>query len=202
MRIKHTENYKLIEDFVEDYCRRNGSSPTIRDITEGTGIPNTTVHRFIKEMKENGTLEYGGHRSIITKKSKELSMKQAVEIPLLGDVACGLPVFAEENIEEYFALPESLVGRGDFYCLRAKGDSMINAGIFDGDLILVRQQPTAEPGQIVVALIGEEATLKRFYPEPENHRIRLHPENHEMEDIYVDDCQIQGIAVRMMRILE
>lgn len=202
MRIKHTENYKLIEDFVEDYRRRTGGSPTIRDITAGTGIPNTTVHRFIKEMRENGTLEYTGHRSIITKKSKELSMKQVVRVPLLGDVACGLPILAEENIEDYFALPESLVGRGDFFCLRAKGDSMIDAGIFDGDLILVRQQPTAEPGQIVVALIGEEATLKRFYPEPENHRIRLHPENREMEDIYADDCQIQGIAVRMMRVLE
>lgn len=198
MRIKHTENYVLIERFIEKYHSENGGSPSIRDISEGTGIPTTTVHRFVNEMRENGTLEYSGHRSIITKKAKELARKQ-VRVPLLGEVACGLPIFAEENIEDYFVLPENLIGRGEYYCLRAKGDSMIEAGILDGDMILVRQQPTAEPGQIVVALIGEEATLKRFYPEPENHRIRLHPENREMEDIYVDDCEIQGIAVRLTR---
>lgn len=201
MRIKHTENYALIESFIEDYYRKTGSSPSLRDIAEGTGIPTTTVHRFVSEMKANGTLESSGYRDIKTKKTKELLKKQ-VMIPLLGTVACGLPIFAEENIEDFFSLPESLVGRGSFYCLRAKGDSMIDAGIFDGDLILVRQQPTAEPGQIVIALIGEEATLKRFYPEPEHNRIRLHPENHTMEDIYVDDCRIQGVAVRMMRVLE
>lgn len=201
MRIKHTENYALIEKFIEDYYRKYGSSPSLRDITEGTGIPTTTVHRFVNEMKENGTLESSGYRGVKTKKTKQLLKKQVL-IPTLGTVACGLPIFAEENIEDYFALPEDLVGRGEFYCLHAKGDSMIEAGIFDGDLILVRQQACAEPGQIVVALIGDEATLKRFYPEPQNHRIRLHPENHEMEDIYVDDCQIQGVAVRMMRVLE
>ena len=201
MRIKHTENYTLIEHFIDNYHNETGGSPSIRDISEGTGIPTTTVHRFINEMRQNGTLEYNGHRSIITKIAKDLARKQ-VRIPVLGAVACGLPIFAEENIEDYFALPEDLIGRGEYYCLHAKGDSMIEAGIFDGDLILVRKQPPAETGQIVVALIGEEATLKRFYPEPENHRIRLHPENSAMEDIYVDDCQIQGIAVRMMRILE
>ncbi len=201
MRMKHTENYALIEQFIDNYHDRTGGSPSIRDISEGTGIPTTTIHRFIKEMRENGTLDYSGHRSIITKNAKERS-KSLVKVPLLGEVACGLPIFAEENIEDYFVLPQNLVGRGSYYCLRAKGDSMIDAGILDGDLILVRQQPTAEPGQIVVALIGEEATLKRFYPEPENHRIRLHPENHEMEDIYVDNCEIQGIAVRMTRGLE
>ncbi len=201
MRIKHTENYALIEQFIDNYHDRTGGSPSIRDISEGTGIPTTTIHRFIKEMRESGTLEYSGHRSIITKSAKERS-KNLVKVPLLGEVACGLPIFAEENIEDYFVLPQNLVGRGSYYCLRAKGDSMIEAGILDGDMILVRQQPTAEPGQIVVALIGDEATLKRFYPEPENHRIRLHPENHELDDIYVENCEIQGIAVRMTRELE
>ena len=122
---------------------------------------------------------------------------EAVSVPILGEVACGIPKFAEESIEEYVRLPVALFGRGSFFILRAYGDSMIEAGIDDGDLVLIRQQDAAEEGQIVVALIDDEATLKRFYPEPENHRIRLHPENPHMADIFVDRCEIQGVAVKV-----
>jgi len=198
MRVKNMENYALIEQFIENYYEKNSNSPSIRDISAGTGIPTTTLHRYISEMKENGTLEYSGHRSIMTKKARE-TLKKLVKIPALGSVACGLPKYAEENIEGYYYMPQELIGHGKFYYLTAVGDSMIEAGIHEGDLILVRQQPTAESGQIVIALIGEEATMKRFYPEPEKHRIRLHPENKAMTDIYVDDCEIQGIAVKLMR---
>lgn len=198
MRKKNTETYVLIERFIENYYESTGGSPSIRDISEGTGIPTTTIHRYISEMKENGTLEYRGHRSIMTAKAREVSRK-VEKIPVLGSVACGLPKFAEENIEGYYYMPQELIGHGKFYYLTAVGDSMIEAGIHEGDLILVRQQPTVETGQIVIALIGEEATMKRFYPEPEKHRIRLHPENSQMDDIYVDDCEIQGIAVKLMR---
>ena len=118
---------------------------------------------------------------------------------VLGSVACGVPRFAEENIEEYVRLPVSLFGSGDFYILRAVGDSMIGVGIDDGDLVLVRQQNYAEAGQIVVALVEDEATLKRYYPEPENKRVRLHPENDSMSDIYVDECLIQGVAVKVIK---
>ena len=198
MRVKHTENYTLIEHFIENYYCNTGGSPSIRDISDGTGIPTTTIHRYIREMRENGTLEYSGHRSLITKNARDAARK-AARIPVLGSVACGLPKFAEENIEGYYYMPEELIGHGKFYFLTAVGDSMIEAGIHEGDTILVRQQPTAETGQIVIALIGEEATMKRFYPEPEKHRIRLHPENRNMDDIYVDSCEIQGIAVKLMR---
>ena len=102
-------------------------------------------------------------------------------------------------IERYFRLPASLIGSGEFYFLRAFGDSMIEAGISEGDLVLVRRQETARPGQIVVALVGDETTLKRFYPEPEKRRIRLHPENRELEDLYVENCSIQGIAVKVLK---
>ena len=149
-----------------------------------------------EQQKANGELDYGGHRSIVTKRRKQ-TLSETVEIPVLGSISCGLPKFAEENIEEYVRLPVSLFGRGDFFLLRANGDSMIEAGIDYGDLVLIRQQNCAEPGDIVVALIDDEATLKRFYPE--NHRIRLHPENSEMDDIYVDNCIIQGVAVNVIK---
>ena len=199
MRTKNPENYSTIENYIDRYREINGGSPCVREIAAGTGIPKTTVSRYLQEMKENGTLNYTGHRNIVTKKAQELSRKM-VKIPVLGAVSCGLPKFAEENIEDYYYMPEELLGSGRFYYLRASGDSMIEAGIQDGDTVLIRQQPTAEPGQIVVALVGpDEATMKRFYPEPEKHRIRLHPENRTMEDIYVDNCEIQGVAVKLMR---
>ena len=122
--------------------------------------------------------------------------------PILGKVSCGVPKFAEENIEEYVRLPVALFGRGQFFILRANGDSMIEADINDGDLVLIRQQNYADEGQIVVALMDDEATLKRYYPEPENQRIRLHPENCQMDDIFVSDCIIQGVAVKVLKDLE
>ena len=120
-------------------------------------------------------------------------------LPILGQIACGSPLFAEENIEDYVQLPASLFGNGDFYMLRANGYSMIDVGISSGDFVLIRRQNTAEPGEIVVALVEEEATLKRYFPEPERRRIRLHPENKVMDDIYVSSCEIQGIAVKVLK---
>ena len=126
----------------------------------------------------------------------------AIRVPVLGTIACGIPKFAEENIEDYVRLPVALFGKGNFFILRAYGDSMIEAGIDNGDLVLIRQQNYADEGQIVVALMEDEATLKRFYPEPKKHRIRLHPENSRMDDIYVDNCEIQGVAVKVLKDLE
>lgn len=120
--------------------------------------------------------------------------------PLVGSIACGNLLYAEEHIEEYISLPVSLFGKGNFFILRANGDSMIEAGINDGDLILIRQANIANEGQIIVALVNDEATLKRYYPEPEHRRIRLHPENPTMDDnIYVDHLVIQGVAVKILK---
>lgn len=199
MREKNTANYALIEKFIDGYRERTGGCPSIREIAAGTGLSKTTTARYLEDMKEKGTIEAFGHRNIVTRRAREESARM-VRVPVLGSVSCGLPKFAEENIEDYYYMPEELIGRGKFYYLRANGDSMIEAGIQDGDTVLIRQQPTAEPGQIVVALIGaDEATMKRFYPEPEHQRIRLHPENPEMEDIYVPNCEIQGVAVKLLR---
>ena len=199
MRVKNAGYYEIIENFIDNYREQKGVSPCIRDIAAGTGISKTTVARYLDDMKEDGRIKMIGHRNILTVKAR-MESTDMVSIPVLGSVSCGLPKFAEENIEEYYRMPRELIGHGEFFYLHAKGESMIEAGIHDGDLILVRQQPTAEPGQIVIAMVGpEEATMKRFYPEPEKHRVRLHPENQTMEDIYVPDCEIQGIAVKLMR---
>ena len=202
MRTKNAESIEAIEKFISDYVDEYGTSPTVQEIADGIGVAKSTASRYVTYMRENGILDSdGSHRSIVTKKDKS-TRQQTLRVPVLGAVSCGVPKLADENIEEYVRLPVALFGRGSFYLLRANGDSMIEAGIDDGDLVLIRQQSTAEEGQIVVALMEDEATLKRFYPEPENGIIRLHPENYTMEDIIVENCIIQGVAVKVLKGLE
>lgn len=199
MRSMDPDYFKRLEQFIDDYMDEYGRSPTTREIAAGTGRALSTVHKYLSQMREDGVLEYSGHRNIITRR-KQLSASASVKVPILGAVSCGLPKLAEENIEEYVQLPVALFGQGPFFLLRASGESMIEVGIRDGDLVLVRQQDYAQAGQIVVALIGnDEATLKRYYPEPEHNRICLHPENSAMEDIYVSCCAIQGVAVKVLK---
>lgn len=200
MRRMKDEYFSAIEEFVDRYREETGISPTLSEIADGTGIPRSTVPRYLAVMRESGVLDYSGHRGITTRRGR--AADDGLRVPVLGSVSCGLPKLAEENIEEYVTLPSSLFGRGEMYILRASGESMIEAGIEDGDLVLIRVQSTAERGQIVVALVGDEATLKRYYPEPEHRRVRLHPENESMEDIYVPSCIIQGVAVMLLRDLE
>lgn len=201
MRSKNSEYFTMIEEFIDDYKERNNTSPTISEIQNGIGLPRSTVARYLAYMREKGMIDYDGHRNITTRNSRKLN-SQTVPVAVLGSVSCGVPKYAEENIEEYVRLPVALFGTGDFFILRANGDSMIEAGIDDGDLVLIRQQNYADPGQIVVALMDDEATLKRFYPEPEKRRICLHPENSKMKDIYVDHCIIQGVAINVLKDLE
>ena len=125
--------------------------------------------------------------------------EETTPVHLLGSIACGPFNFGEENILETYQFPTSFTGKGEFFLLRTFGESMIDAGIGPGDLVLIRQQNTANPGEIVVASVGDETTLKRYYPEPEKGRIRLHPENESMEDMYVKDCLIQGVAVKVIK---
>lgn len=198
MQHKNQETISALDKFISEFIDKHGVSPTMSEIADGVGIAPATVYRYMSYMRENGMLEYDGHRSIVTKEAKK-TRTQSIRVPVLGSVSCGVPKLAEENIEEYVRLPVSLFGQGNFYLLRANGDSMIEAGIDDGDLVLIRQQSTAEDGQIVVALMDDEATLKRFYPEPKHHRVRLHPENSSMEDIIVPDCIIQGVAVKVLK---
>ena len=201
MRSKNQEYFALLERFIDSYIDSQGISPSTREIASGTGLSPATVSRYLSYMRDNGMIDYVGQRNIITQR-KRMTSTGSNRVPLLGAVSCGIPKFAEGNIEEYVQLPTTLFGKGDFFLLRASGDSMIEAGIDDGDLVLVRHQDHADPGQIVVALIGEdEATLKRFYPEPSRGIIRLHPENSSLDDIIVENCAIQGVAVHVMKSL-
>lgn len=197
MRTLDKDKIIKIEEYVNAFSHKNGYAPFLEDISSGTGIPLTTVHRYIKHMENIGMLEHDRRRGIRT--IDMIDECEMVSVPIFGMVSCGTPKFAEENIEEYVKLPVTLFGSGDYFLLRANGNSMIDAGIDNGDLVLIRQQNYADEGQIVVALGEDEATLKRWYPEPENRRIRLHPENSEMEDIYMESCVVQGVAVKVIK---
>ena len=198
MRSMDSDYFKRLEQFIDDYMDIYGRSPTTREIAAGTGRALSTVHKYLSQMRNDGVLDYSGHRNITTRR-KRISATETVKVPILGAVSCRLPKFAEENIEEYVQLPVALFGHGPFFLLRAYGESMIEAGIENGDLVLIQKQDYAQEGQIVVALIGEESTMKRYYPEPEHNRICLHPENKTMDDIYVDSCAIRGVAVKVLK---
>ena len=198
MRHKNEEYFALLENFINEYTIENGRSPSNRDMASGTGLSTATVSRYLQYMREQGMLDYDGQRNIRTLRQQKMSGAM-VEVPILGTIACGIPNLAEENVEEYVQLPVSVFGKGNFYLLHANGESMIDAGIEDGDLVLVSKQNYADEGQIVVALIDDETTLKRYYPEPQKHRVRLHPENKTMKDIYAENCIIQGVAVKVLK---
>ena len=200
MQYKKPEYMQAIVTFVDDYRDATGIIPTMTEIAAGIGLSVGTICKYIAHMREHGLIDYeGGQRTITTKKA--MADKGAfVRVPVLGRVSCGIPKLAEENIEEYVKLPISLFGRGDFFLLWASGDSMIGAGIDDGDIVQVRQQSTANYNEMVVALVGDEATLKRFRPQPDG-TVRLHPENERLSDIIVDadNCLIQGVVVNILK---
>ena len=194
MRSKDPEIMKRIVDFVEAYHLDYNSSPSLRVIADGVGIGSTTVYRYLMEMNERGMICYDG--KTIRNEKIDKSQRGTIRAAVIGRIACGIPNLAEQHVEGYVNLPESLFGQGNFYILRASGCSMTEAGIDDGDLVVIREQNTAEDGQIIVALVDDEATLKRFFHEGD--RIRLHPENPQMKDIFVTDCRIQGVAVKVI----
>ena len=194
MRSKDPEIMKRLVDFVEAYHLDYNSSPSLRVIADGVGIGSTTVYRYLMEMNERGMICYDG--KTIRNEKIDKSQRGTIRAAVIGRIACGIPNLAEQHVEGYVNLPESLFGQGNFYILRASGCSMTEAGIDDGDLVVIREQNTAEDGQIVVALVDDEATLKRFFHEGD--RIRLHPENPQMKDIFVTDCRIQGVAVKVI----
>ncbi len=198
---RNLELFKQIEQFIDDYKEANNISPSIREIGAAVGLSKSSVANYLSDMRERGILDYSGFRNITTREEQKYNEK-AVRVPVLGVIPCGIPKFAEENIEEYVKLPVSIFGRGDFFILLASGDSMVNAGIDDGDFVVIQKQSDADYGQIVVALVNDEATLKRYHPDKENKRILLHPENDKYEDIVVskdDEFLIQGVAVKIIK---
>ena len=141
MQHMNTENFQRIEAYVNDYREATGGcSPTLAEIADGLGLAKSTVSKYLKRMKEEGRVDFAGHRNIVTRQMRE-DAEGFCRVPLLGEVACGLPILAEENIEAYVRLPVSLFGRGEYYLLRAKGDSMIGAGIQPGDALCIDRAP-------------------------------------------------------------
>jgi repressor LexA len=205
-----TGRQQEIWDFLVDYVDRHGYPPTVREIGERVGLASpSTVHAHLANLERAGFLK----RDPTKPRALELTgMRRAqagkVEeqqgLPLLGEIAAGGPLLADQDVEEYVSMPEQLVRGGADFVLRVKGDSMIDAGILDGDLVVVRKTETASNGDIVVALAGndettDEATVKRYFRE--NGRIRLQPENAELEPIYAQHVQILGRVVGVFRSL-
>ncbi len=183
---------KEIQHFIDEYYFEYHQSPTLQTIASGVGVGKTTVYRYLVEMDLKGMLRYNGR--IIETKCMEKSDYAMNRAPVMGGVVCGTPEAAEEDFEEFVALPVALFGQGDFFVLHTHGDSMVERGIEDGDKVVVKKQNHASRGDIVVALLDNETTLKTYYPEPDKKHIRLHPENKAMSDIIVEDCIIQGVA--------
>lgn len=199
MRTKDPETAAHIRRCIDAHIRRTGVAPSIREIAAATGISRPTVQRYLVVMGARGDISYENGR-IATAATEKLAAEQ-VTVPLIGEIACGVPNYAEEHVEAYLRLPRAWVSNERCYLLRARGDSMIEAGIAEGDLVLVAEGSTARAGQIAVVLVGDETTLKRYYPEPEKRRIRLHPENREMQDIYVENARVQGVALKVIKSL-
>jgi len=199
MRTKSQANIERIAEFIESQYRITGRTPTLREIASQMQMSLGNVKNYLDEMEEKGLItNCGGSRGLMTNKMIK-TKSEILQLPVVGSIACGVPLFAEENIECYIPISKEFLGNGKYFILKAKGNSMINAGISSGDYVIVKQQETAEEGQIVVALIDDEATLKRYYIDKENKQIRLHPENNKMKDMFYDDIVIQGVAVKVIK---
>lgn len=196
---------KAILKFIEKQIADVGYAPSVREIGKAVDLKSTaTVHGYLAKLEEKGYIKKENQKGRTLRLikggmavnpnregSKEFySGKEMVEVPVIGKITAGAPILAVENVTDTFPIPIDFVGNSESFMLTVRGESMIEAGILDGDYILVKKQNSAENGQIVVALIGEEATVKTFYKEKDH--IRLQPENHTMDPIIVPDCQILG----------
>lgn len=197
---------KAILKFIQKEMEKNGYAPSVREIGKAVGLKSTaTVHGYLARLSEKGYIKKeeqkgrtlrllkGGNGEDLTKKEESKNYytgKEMVEVPVIGRITAGEPILAVENITDTFPIPIDFVGNSESFMLTVRGESMIEAGILNGDYILVKRQNTAENGEIVVALIGDEATVKTFYKEKDH--IRLQPENSTMDPIIVPTCDILG----------
>ncbi|MGH2847947.1 MAG: transcriptional repressor LexA [Thermoleophilaceae bacterium] len=195
-----TKRQQEIFDFVKRYVGEHGYPPTVRDIGKAIGLTSSsTVHAHLANLEKLGLLRRDPTkpRAIEVLKDKARQAVSSDRLPVVGQVAAGSPVLAEENIEEYVPVPGIAGGEDGEFVLRVKGDSMKDAGILEGDYVIVRRQETAADGDIVVALVGDEATVKRLFRE-EDH-VRLQPENETMEPIRTRDAKVIGRVVGLCR---
>jgi repressor LexA len=206
MRQRDLDKQKKIIDFVNLYLAEKGYPPSVREICQAVGFKSTsTVHAYIKRLEEEGQILKDATKpralKILDESEKRLegyiAHQEIDNVPVLGKITAGAPILAVENIEETFPIPVQYLENSTSFMLKVRGDSMINAGILDGDYILVKQQNTAENGDMVVALIDEEATVKTFYKE--KGYFRLQPENPAYEPIIVENLSILGKVIGLFR---
>ncbi len=202
-----TERQRQILDFLTSYLDGHGYPPTVREIGEAVGLASpSTVHAHLANLERAGLIKRDPTKPRALELTDRVRSQPADDVhrlPLLGEIAAGGPLLAEQNIQEHLAVPDTLArGDGEEFLLRVKGESMINAGILDGDIVVVHRQADARNGEIVVALAGQdegadEATVKRFFRE--GGRVRLQPENDSLDPIYADYVQILGIVTGVFR---
>ncbi|HAM16579.1 MAG TPA: transcriptional repressor LexA [Eggerthellaceae bacterium] len=212
-KTKLTRKQQAVMDSIERCIRQKGYGPTVREICSDLGLSSpSTVHVHLKTLEKKGYIVRDPlkSRSISLPPSRKLeleteepanvvrpSFSKVVDVPLVGNVAAGEPILAEENITDTLSLPTDIVGDAPSFLLSVRGESMIEAGINDGDYVVVKEQPVANNGDIVVAILDDGATVKRFYKERDH--IRLQPENSSMEPIITDNCSIAGKVVAVFR---
>jgi repressor LexA len=208
-----TKRQQEIYDFIKRYAAEHGYPPTVRDIGKAVGLASSsTVHAHLANLEKLGLLRRDPSKpramELLDRMREDLGsavgtaveqMQRAIRpgLPLVGQVAAGQPILAEENIEDYVQVPPIAGGEDGEYVLRIRGESMVDAGILEGDYVVVRPQDTASDGEIVVALVGEEATVKRFFREADH--VRLQPENQAMEPIRTTEARIIGRVVGLFR---
>ena len=196
-----TKRQKEIFDFIRKYAAKTGYPPTVREIGKAVGLhSSSTVHAHLANLEKIGLLKRDPSKpraiELLFEKAKK-TVRPGYELPLIGQVAAGEPILAEENIDEYLEIPDVIGGEDGDYILQIRGESMKNAGILEGDYVVVRPSDDADNGEIVVALIGEEATVKRIYREADH--VRLQPENEEMDPILTTEARVLGRVVGVFR---
>ena len=199
---KITKKQQEILDYIKEEILKKGYPPAVREICEAVQLKSTSsVHSHLETLEKNGYIRRDPTkpRAIeICDDNFQMVRTEMVSLPVIGNVAAGAPILAEENVESYFPVPADMVPAGDSFVLKVKGDSMVNAGIYSGDQIFVNACNTAQNGDTIVALIDDSATVKTFYKE--NGHIRLQPENDTMDPIIVEDCQILGKVFGVFRL--
>ena len=198
---KITAKQEEILEYIKEHILKKGYPPAVREICEAVHLKSTSsVHSHLETLEKNGYIRRDPTKTRaieILDDTFNLTRREVINVPIVGSVAAGMPLLATENIENYFPIPSEFMPNQDVFILHVKGDSMINAGIFDGDNILVRQQSTASDGDMVVALVEDSATVKTFYKEDGYYR--LQPENDSMDPILVNEVSILGIVFGVFR---
>lgn len=198
------DNQQRILDYIKSEIQTKGYPPSVREIANAVGLKSTsTVHGHLQRLEKRGLL----HRDAMKPRAMEVVgdpnfiRNTTTAVPVVGHVQAGVPILAEQNLEDYVPIPDVMLGKGEHFILRVHGESMIDAGIMDGDYIIVRQRTEAHDGDIIVAMIDDSATVKRFFRE-EDGTFRLQPENSAMEPIYTKELTIVGEVVSLFRLIK